>query len=249
MAQPQIITAIATRKGTRKYNCDAARVHRFPGTDMVAAVIVDGIGNTPKKAAFSRLAADSIARVSLRRDPLLGILHGAALNATPPGTRIPEDGVAAAAVAAPNGRTAIAWTGDALISGWTGETLVRRSTVQTMGTWLRDWGGTAVTFHPEDGPDETVSMERGALVLDDLARSTLGRSSIDTVPLCFIEDPVVILTSDGAHGQIPHQAMENLAREHADKPRALADAIVAAAEPDKTGYRDDATVIVIKIEA
>ncbi|MEU8764786.1 hypothetical protein [Streptomyces sp. NPDC048659] len=249
MAQARIATAIATRKGTRTYNCDAARVHRAPGTDMVAAVIVDGIGNTARKAAFSRLAADCIARVSLRRDPLLGILHGAALNSTPPGMRVPEDGVAAAAVAAPNRRTAIAWTGDALISGWTGEALVRRSTVQTMGTWLRAWGGTAVTLHPQNGPDETVPAEQGALVLDDLARSTLGRCSIDTIPLCFIEDPLVILTSDGAHGQIPHQVMEDLTREHADSPRALADAIVAAAQPDKTGYRDDATVIVLKTKA
>ncbi|MEU3602233.1 hypothetical protein ABZ714_26475 [Streptomyces sp. NPDC006798] len=246
MAQARIIAAIATRKGTRKYNCDAARIHQLPGTGTVAAVIVDGIGNTPKKAAFSRLAAECIARVSARRDPLLGILHGAALNTAPPGTLIPDDGVAAVAVAAPNRRTAIAWTGDALISGWTGEKLVRRSTLQTMGTWLRAWGGTAVTLHPSEGPDETVSVDRGALVLDDLARSTLGRCSIDTVPLCFVEDPVLILTSDGAHGQIPHQLMEDLAREHADTPRALADAIVAAAEPDKTGYRDDATAIVMK---
>ncbi|MFJ8229654.1 hypothetical protein ACIQ9E_06785 [Streptomyces sp. NPDC094448] len=110
-------------------------------------------------------------------------------------------------------------------------------------------GRDGVTLHPQDGPDETMPVEQGALVLDDLARSTLGRCSADTIPLCFIEDPVVILTSDGAHGQIPHQVMEDLAREHAENPRALADATVAAARPDKTGYRDDATVIVLKTRA
>ena len=62
-----------------------------------------------------------------------------------------------------------------------------------------------------------------------------------------IKDRLILLTSDGVHDQIPEPEMTALIREHADAPQALAEALVAAAQPDGDGYRDDATVVVIRI--
>ncbi|MFF3553460.1 hypothetical protein ACFYXL_08570 [Streptomyces tsukubensis] len=242
-----VTTATATRKGTRPHNADSATVHRLPGTPMVAAALVDGIGNSPAVVEFSRTAAQIAARVGARRGALLGILAAAEMAAAPPGVQV-EDGVAVVAVTSEeSGTTSIAWTGDSRVYGWTGSQLVQRSTDQTMGTWLRKWGGTAVTLHRDGRPDETVPTETAALVLDDYARAALGRSSIATVPLCQITDRLVILTSDGVHAQAGHALMEILTREHATDPQALANAIVAAALPTPDGYRDDATCIVLSI--
>ncbi|WP_329422363.1 hypothetical protein [Streptomyces sp. NBC_01268] len=242
-----VITAIATRRGTRPRNADTAAIHVLPGTPMTAAALVDGIGNTESAVEFSRVAAQVAARVGARKGPLLGILAAAEMAAAPPGVQV-DDGVAVLAVSSEeSGITQIAWTGDARIYGWTGTQLIQRSTDQTMGTWLRAWGGTAVTLHRDNRPDETVDADTAAVVLDDLARAALGRCSIATVPLAFITDPVVILTSDGVHAQTTHAELEALAREHADDPQALADALVGAARSDADGYRDDATAIVLAV--
>lgn len=242
-----LITATATRRGTRPRNADSAAVHRLPGSPMVAAALVDGIGNTDAVVEFSTIAAQVIARVGARRGPLLGILTGAEMAAAPPAEQV-DDGVAVAALTnEQTGTTSIAWTGDARLYGWTGTSLVQRSTDQTMGTWLRRWGGTGVTLHRDAQPDETVSVEAGARVLDDYPRATLGRCSIATVPLCQVYDRLLILTSDGAHGQTTHDTLTSLVREHVDNPQALANAIVAAARGDADGYRDDATCVVLSI--
>ncbi|MEU9338138.1 hypothetical protein AB0D49_34150 [Streptomyces sp. NPDC048290] len=241
-----ITTGIASRQGTRPLNADSATIHRLPGTPMTAAALVDGIGNTHAVVNFARTAAEVIARVGARRGPLLGILAAAEMSTAPPGVQV-EDGVAVAAVASESGTTTIAWTGDSRIYGWTGSALVQRSTDQTMGTWLRRWGGTAVTLHTDDEPDRTVPTEQAARVLDDMARAALSRCSIATVPLLMIDDPLVILTSDGMHGQISPETLEDLVRQHAGgDPQALANALVAAATGDDSGYRDDATAVVIR---
>ncbi|MFJ9434055.1 hypothetical protein ACIRQY_30980 [Streptomyces sp. NPDC101490] len=242
-----VITATASRRGTRPRNADTATVHRLPGTPMVAAALVDGIGNTADAVEFSTVAAQVAARVGARRGALLGILAAAEMAAAPPGVRV-EDGVAVLAVASEeSGTTSIAWTGDAHIYGWTGTQLVQRSTTQTMGTWLRVWGGTGVTLHRDDSADETVDTGTAAAVLDDLARAALGRCSIASVPYCHITDRLIILTSDGVHTQTTHAQMEALVSLFSGAPQLLADALVAAAGPDAEGYRDDATAIVLAI--
>ncbi|MFJ3769839.1 hypothetical protein ACIPQJ_32850 [Streptomyces sp. NPDC090082] len=242
-----VIASASTRRGTRPRNADSIAVHRLPGTPMLAAALVDGIGNTPAAVEFSHVAAQTAARVGARKGPLLGILAAAEMAAAPPGVQV-DDGVAVLAVTSEESNiTQIAWTGDARIYGWTGTRLVQRSTDQTMGTWLRAWGGTAVTLHRDDHPDETVDTEAAAAVLDDLARAALGRCSIATVPLAFITDPLIILTSDGVHAQTTHTELETLVRRHADTPQILADALVGAAQTDADGYRDDATAIVISV--
>ncbi|MFE7977627.1 hypothetical protein [Streptomyces shenzhenensis] len=51
-----------------------------------------------------------------------------------------------------------------------------------------------------------------------------------------IPGPSAILTSDGVHDQVPADVFED-----------LADALVAAAREKETGYRDDATAVVLRI--
>ncbi|MEV0778885.1 hypothetical protein [Streptomyces sp. NPDC050428] len=55
----------------------------------------------------------------------------------------------------------------------------------------------------------------------------------------------MILTSDGVHDQLPHAELQALVREDQDDPAALADATIDAVRPKPSGYRDDATVIVL----
>ncbi|MFQ6144183.1 SpoIIE family protein phosphatase [Streptomyces seoulensis] len=55
---------------------------------------------------------------------------------------------------------------------------------------------------------------------------------------------LVLLVSDGVSDQIEEELFARLCREHGQNPQSLADAVVAAAETDETGYRDDATVVV-----
>ncbi|MFC4006571.1 hypothetical protein ACFOY2_05020 [Nonomuraea purpurea] len=219
----------ATRRGSRLYNADGAAIHRVPDTDVVAAAIVDGIGNNPEVAAFSALAAEVAARVGARRTATIGILAAAELVAAPAATAIEPDGVAVVAVAEPGEETAIAWTGDARAYGWDGETLTQRSTDHTVGQYLR-----------VNGVPVEVAKEH-----DNWVRTSLGRCSIATVHSCEIGDPLVLLTSDGVHDQVEHAELEALVRAHQDVPQDLADAIVAAARADDDGYRDDATVVVI----
>ncbi|WP_329032241.1 hypothetical protein OIE71_04675 [Streptomyces sp. NBC_01725] len=227
-----ITTASATRRGTRPHLCDAAAVHHVPDTEIVAAAIVDGIGNSVAVAEFARLAAEVTARVGARRTATIGILAAAELVSAPAAAIVEPDGVAVLAIAERYEHTAIAWTGDSRAYGWDGQTLTQRTTDMTVGEYLRHNGG--------GGPIELLAAAH-----DNWIRSSLGRSSIATVHAAATADPLVILTSDGVHDQLPHAELEALVREHQDDPAALADAIVDAVQPKPSGYRDDATVIVL----
>lgn len=94
-----IITAAATRQGTEANNADAAAVHHMPGTDIVAAAIVDGIGHAEGTPEWARIAAEVAARVGARRTATIGILAAAELNAAPGADAIEPDGVAVVALA------------------------------------------------------------------------------------------------------------------------------------------------------
>lgn len=223
-----ITIGAATRQGTRRNNADAAAVHRVPGTRIIGAAIVDGIGHHPLTPAWARVAAEVAARVGPRRTATIGILAAAELNSTGAGERIEPDGVAILAVVEPGQPTELAWTGDCRAYSWDGEQLHQRTTPHTVGEYLRHYG------LPPDV----------ALPLDQWVTSTLGRCSIATVHTVGIDDGLVILASDGIE-QIPADELTELVRTLASEPQALAEAIVAAAREKKDGYRDDTTVIVL----
>ncbi|CCB73279.1 MULTISPECIES: protein phosphatase 2C domain-containing protein [Streptomycetaceae] len=229
-----VTTATATRQGSRPCNADAAAVHRVPGTRLIGAAVVDGIGSNPAVARLAEIAAEVIARVAPRKTPVLGILAAAELVAAPADRNpIDPDAVAVAAVAEPGRRTGIAWTGDARAYGWDGTTLTQLTTDQTVGEYLRANSGGG-------GPVELLAQAH-----DNWLRASLGRSSISTVHTVGTDARLVLLTSDGVHDHIPHKVLEALVREHAENAQALVEAVVEVAEPDETGYRDDATAVVL----
>ncbi|MDT0307195.1 hypothetical protein RM780_09495 [Streptomyces sp. DSM 44917] len=228
----------ASRRGVREVNADASAVHQVPGTGVVAAAIVDGIGSSPAVARMAAVAAEVAARVGARRTPTIGILAAAELvAATDAATIDPEaeipDGVAVLAVAEPGHPTAIAWTGDARAWGWDGRDLRQLTTDHTVGEYLRHNSG--------GGPIELL-----AAVHDNWVRASLGQSSIATVHAADATDPVVLLTSDGVHDSLTHADLTALVRDNESDPDALTAAIVAAVSADPDGYRDDATAIALR---
>ncbi|MFF1483125.1 hypothetical protein ACIGZH_01720 [Streptomyces sp. NPDC058319] len=219
----------ASREGTAEDNADAARIHVL-ADGTVGAAVVDGIGHGPHTSATAPLLAETAARISARRGPLAGLLTASELIADPGTDGEEADAVAVAARAIPdNDVLVVNWTGDARAYGWDGEHLTLYTDDHTVGAQLR-----------ANGVALEIAREH-----DNWLRTSLARASIGTVYTAGIRDRLVLLTSDGVHDQVDHAVMTQLAAEHATDPQALADALVAAAQPNDEGYRDDATAVVL----
>ncbi|MFJ9979676.1 hypothetical protein [Streptomyces cyaneofuscatus] len=225
-----ITTGLATREGTAEDNADAARVYRM-STGTVGAAVIDGIGHGPRTSATAPLLAETAARVTAHRGALAGILSAGLLVADE-GHDGEEANAVGIAVLVDEHGTRAAWVGDCDILGWDGTRLRRYSTPQVMGEWVRQYG-----------PPVEIAEH-----YDDWVRVSLHSATVATVGEVDVPDKVLLLLSDGAHDQVPADVMEDLAREHHHDPQALANAIVAAARADESGYRDDATAIVITIK-
>ncbi|KPI12062.1 protein serine/threonine phosphatase [Actinobacteria bacterium OK074] len=224
-----IITGHATREGTAADNADACRVYTL-ADGTVGAAVIDGIGHGLHTSRTVPLLAETAARIAARRGPLSGLLTAAELIADPGIDGEEADAVAVAARVYPDGDVAVVnWTGDARAYGWDGTRLRLYSNDHTVGQQLRANG---------------IALEI-AEAHDNWLRTSLARATVGTVYTAGIKDKLIILSSDGVHDQITPAALENLVRDHADDPQALAGALVAAAQPDADGYRDDATAIVI----
>ncbi|MFJ8760821.1 hypothetical protein [Streptomyces cyaneofuscatus] len=227
-----IITGLATREGTAEDNADAGRVYVL-ADGTVGAAVIDGIGHGPHTSRTAPLLAETAARISARRGPLGGLLTAAELIADPGKDGEEADAVAVAVRVRPDDDVAVVtWTGDARAYGWDGERLELYSDDHTVGKQLRANG-------------VSLDIARGH---DNWLRTSLARATVGTVYTAGIRDQVVILTSDGVHDQMPADLLEDLVRMHQGEPQALADALVAAAQSDADGYRDDATVVVIAIQ-
>ncbi|MEU9338139.1 hypothetical protein AB0D49_34155 [Streptomyces sp. NPDC048290] len=223
-----IRTGFATREGTAADNADACTVYRL-ADGTVGAAVIDGIGHGPYTSATSPLLAETAARVTAHRGALPGILSAGLLVADQGPDGDEADAVAVAALADDAG-TRVAWVGDCRAYGWNGTRLTLHTTDQTMARWIEQYG-----------PPVDVTKRYG-----DWVRVSLHSATVASTREIEVMDPVVILTSDGVHDQIPPGVLEALVRVHADDPQTLASALVAAARPDQGGYRDDATCIVIR---
>ncbi|MEV0039346.1 hypothetical protein [Streptomyces sp. NPDC050804] len=224
-----ILTGTATREGTAADNADAAAVYQL-ADGTVGAAVIDGIGHGPHTSATVPLLAETAARIAARRGPLAGLLTASELIADPGADGEEADAVAVAARLYPEpGIAVVNWTGDARAYGWNGTRLELYTDDHTVGQQLRANG---------------VALEI-ARAHDNWLRTSLARASIGTVYTAGIKDPLIILTSDGVHDQVSHDAMTDLVRTHPSDPQALATALVTAAQPNDDGYRDDATAIVI----
>lgn len=225
-----LVTASATRRGTRAHNADAAAT--FTTADLTtAAVVVDGIGNSAALAACSRLLAEAAVRIGAQRGGLAGVLTAAALIADPGTEDDPPDGVAVLAVGGPGSETVVNWVGDCRAYGWHGRTLRRYTTDHTVGQQL-----------VQNGVPLELAKEH-----DNWVRTTLSRAVVATVYEVVIPaGDLVLLTSDGVHDQLTHEELAALVHQHQHDPQVLADAVVAAVHEDEAGYRDDATILVIQ---
>lgn len=224
-----ITTGQATREGTAEDNADAATVYVLQdGT--VGAAVIDGIGHGPHTSATAPLLAETAARVTALRGSLAGLLTAGLLVSDPGADGEEADAVAVAVRIHPDDDVAVmSWVGDARAYGWTGRELRRYTDDHTVGQQLRA-NGVALEIAKEH---------------DNWLRTSLARATVGTVYTAGIRDDLIILTSDGVHDQIPPLALQDLVREHAADPQALADALVSAAQADEKGYRDDATVVVV----
>lgn len=228
----RIITGLATREGTAADNADAARVYVL-ASGTVGAAVIDGIGHGPHTSRTAPLLAETAARISARRDPLAGLLTASELIADRGEDGKEADAVAVAVRVRPGDDIAVVtWTGDARAYGWDGERLELYTDDHTVGKQLR-----------ANGVSLDIAREH-----DNWLRTSLARATVGTVYTAGIRDRVVILTSDGVHDQVPEERFEELVRDHADDPGALAEALVAAAEENEEGYRDDATAVVIVVQ-
>ncbi|MFF2923100.1 PP2C family protein-serine/threonine phosphatase [Streptomyces celluloflavus] len=226
-----ITTGHATREGTDADNADAARVYRL-ADGTVGAAVIDGIGHGPHTSRTAPLLAEVAARITARRGTLPGLLAAGDLVADHCFNSDEADAVAVTALACADRDTSVAWVGDCRAYGWNGARLRQYSTDHTMGQMLRLNGA------PWDLAEDH----------DNWIRTSLSRATVATVYEADIPaTELVILTTDGIHDDLPHDEMEDLVREHAADPQALADALVAATRADDDGYRDDATTIVLAI--
>lgn len=225
---PLAAVALATRTGTANDNADSAAA--FTTSDgTVGAAVIDGIGHSPGTSDLSSVLAQTAARVSAQRGPLAGILSAAQLVADPGIDGDEPDAVGIAARCYSDGSTVLGWVGDCRAYGWDGKTLSQYSEDHSMREYLKQHGA------PWDVAEEHAGWIRTSLAL----------ATVATVYETETDAPLVILTSDGVHDALDASSLEELVREHAADPQALANALVAAPQLDADGYRDDATAVVI----
>ena len=231
----------AQRGGTREVCCDALAVYRFPVADLVATCVVDGIGSSAQIAGVMGTAAEVAARIGARRGVYAGLAAAGELVSRPSmkGRHFvgPDDadGAAVLALVRPGDITSVSWLGDCRAWGWDGSALTQWTTDQVMGQWVRIHGGV---------PVEVAEHH------DDWLRTSLATASAATIRQVEIPAGVmVVLTSDGIHKPLPAKEIEDLVRTYADDPQALADALAVAPQPDDSGYRDDATAVVVAAAA
>lgn len=226
-----IITGQATRPGTTTPSGDAAAIHR-QADGTVAVSVIDGIGHSPRVAAVAHMLAEVAARAAARRGPLAGLLTATELVADPGAADEPEpDAVAVVAVAEPgDDRVRIAWVGDARAYALEDGRLRPLTVDHNLAEQLAMCGYAG-----------EVTRRAAQWV-----RTSVATAAVATVSEAWTTSALVLLASDGVHDQIEPAMLEALVRAHAGDPQALAHAIVNAAQPDETGYRDDATAVVLK---
>ncbi|MGO1055628.1 PP2C family protein-serine/threonine phosphatase [Crossiella sp. CA198] len=224
---PLIRVAMATRRGIRENNMDAAAAFES-SRGLLAAAVVDGIGNHAYGPETMRLCAVTAARISTTRGTMAGVLAAAGLIEDPGVEEYRPNAVAVVALAEAGEETDIAWVGDSHAYSWDGTRLHRRTTPHTMGEFLRQNGD--IDLAPEH--DNWVRVSLTTATPTNIARAAIPAGEL------------VLLLSDGLDG-VPAEELTALVQQHQDNPEALADALVEAARADEDGYRDDATAIVL----
>lgn len=222
-----ITIGAAQRPGTEPPCADGYDAQRTG--DQVTAAVVDGAGHHPDTVRYAGIAPAVITHIGATLGGLAGLMTAGQMAAA---YDYHLHLSAIYARATPGEPTGIHWIGDCRAYGWDGERLTQYSTDQTMGQFLAKYEGVAVD----------LVDHHGAWARLGLAQATAATCREAQIPAGH----VVLLVSDGISDQVDPEVWVTLCRTHANDPQSLADALVAAVEPDEDGYRDDATVVVIQ---
>jgi serine/threonine protein phosphatase PrpC len=204
-------------QGPREINADAV-ASRTDASGALVVALADGVGDSPEAARAALLAATAAVAVPASEGP------SAALAAARRAVEAdPDAGDCVLVVAQPNGAGyRLAWVGDVRAYAWDGRHLLALTTDHTLAQHFRDRGSVP-----------TPAMEHQVLTsVRTAAAAEYGLSSLST--------PIrLLLTSDGVHKTLTHEAMTEIVRTSLDP----ASALVAAARA--AGTRDNTTAAVV----
>ncbi len=204
-------------QGPRTTNADAVASHADASGGLVVA-LADGVGDTPEAARAALLAVTAAVAVPATEGPAAAL--AAARRAV---EADPAAGDCVLVVAQPLGAGyRLAWVGDVRAYAWDGRTLLALTTDHTLAQYFRDRGSV-----PEPAMEHQVLTS-----VRTAARTEYGLSSLSTPAR-------LLLTSDGVHKTLTHEAMTGIVRTAADP----ASALIAAARA--AGTRDNTTAVVV----
>ncbi|CAM5682586.1 SpoIIE family protein phosphatase OS=Streptomyces rimosus subsp. rimosus (strain ATCC / DSM 40260 / JCM 4667 / NRRL 2234) OX=1265868 GN=SRIM_011745 PE=4 SV=1 [Streptomyces rimosus subsp. rimosus] len=231
-AAETVEVGVAQRPGTEAPCADGYDVHRV-GQEVFAAV-VDGAGHRPETVRYVALAPAVLTHMGAAIGGLAGLMTAGQMTQA---YDRPPHVSAVYATMAPGEPTSVHWIGDCRVYGWHENRLTQWTTDQTMGEWLRTINGGAAMEIAEEH--------------DNWSRLGLAQASAATCRQVEIPAAVrmVLLVSDGISDQVDQETAEALCRAYGGAPQSLADALVAAAEENEDGYRDDATVVALLRQA
>ncbi|MFE3995198.1 PP2C family protein-serine/threonine phosphatase [Streptomyces goshikiensis] len=224
-----VVVGRAQRPGTEPPCADGVDVQRLG--DAVCAAVVDGAGHRADVVRYAAIAPVVITHFGAALGGLTGLMTAGQMAGA---YDLPPHASAVVACMEPGQPTSVHWIGDCRCYGWDGSSLTQWSTDQTMGQWLRRNGGVPVKI---------------AEAHDNWARLGLAQATAATCRQVQVPADVslVMLVSDGISDQVDEETFARLCFEHGEDPQTLADALVAAAKEDEDGYRDDASVIAMRL--
>jgi protein phosphatase len=192
---------------------------REVNADAVAAAngvvaLADGVGDTKTAAHAALLAATAAAGVPAIAGPQAAL--SAAHEAITAG-----DCVLVVAQPVADGGFRIGWVGDVRAYAWDGGDLRQLTTDHTLAQYMRDHGG-----------DVTPRMAH--IVTTSVHTATANRYGVTETSATSL-----VLTSDGVHKTLTHEAMTSILR-HSSRP---AEELVQAAHA--AGAKDNATAAVL----
>ena len=204
--QPQPAWRTAGRQGPRSVNADAV------ATAGGVVALADGVGDSVEAARAAQTAVTAAVRVPALAGPVaaLSAAHDAVSGSLTAGDCV-------LVVAQPYaGGYHIAWVGDVRAYAWDGVALWQLTSDHTLAQYFRDRGGRV-----EPRMEHLVTTSVRTAATDDYGLTSTGAANL-------------LLTTDGVHKTLTHEAMAAVLRTATDPAEALVAAAVAGGTKDNT---------------